>query len=870
MRLHPIASRTTVRRAALLGAGLLLLPLAASGRTAPADDAESLAIRIEDAWRSRDLEAYLALWSFSGAGERESEARFARDCFAQELCELKVARPLRALEGDRPAFLVAQLFSVVEPRGRFEQWELGLGRRDPGYAIVARKLLGQIENLAHLSLAAEGYRADGQSLRFEDFELVMEHGTLFTTPPDLGPTALVFVGRGTVRFRPAPEAEREQLRQFCGSTELVDGVSAAFARIHPGDLHRALQPVRLEPDPGAADRLDAARRFFAEHSERSFVLDAALPGSPWWLIPSLDDAAVSFRTQRRGTLTFSVSGSEPESLSLFDRAKRLQICLYPGQGEAARYNEDEYRPLDVLQHDLRVRVEPDRFGIEGEDTLRIRLPFPMSNVRLRLDDNLKIQSVTSREGGQHTFFRVRHQDSFIVSLGALSSRPGEIALTVRFGGTLEPAALSSEDAPLAQVLTRESERPQEEEIPIEKSLVYANVPVWYPQGGQDDFALARVSIDVPQGYVGLTGGQRTAQRTEGGRTVTEYLQGLPGKYIGLVVARLQEAGSREGPVALQAYGQGRTREDARASLGLAEDIVRFYAREFGPCPYPRLAVVVIESKAPGGHSPPGLVILTERPLFLRQNLRDDPANFSDVPGFFLAHELAHQWWGHGVAPQNYRERWLSEAMAHYAAALWVRDARGEAAFRRLLRRMSDWALRRSADGPIHLGYRLGRIKRDPQIFRAVVYDKGACVLHMLRELVGDEAFRAGLTAFQQSFLFKKAGTEDFREALEAASPGHKLDRYFDEWIYGTDLPELDVSHSIEKNGAGYLVRCRVEARNLPGPVPLEFGLLGPNGREEWTVTLEGSGGHFALETAERPSRVEVNPGRDLLSLIRLR
>jgi hypothetical protein len=650
----------------------------------------------------------------------------------------------------------------------------------------------------------------------------------------------------------------------------VESVSAVFARIHPGDLHRVLEPVRLEPDPSAGARLEAARRFFAEHSEDSFVLDAALPGSPWWLVPSLGDAAVTFRTRRRGTLTFAVSGSEPESLSLFDRAKRLQICLYPGQGEAARYNEDEYRPLDVLQHDLRVRVEPDRFGLEGEDTLRIRLPFPMSNVRLRLDDNLKIRSVTSREGGQHTFFRVRHQNSFIVSLGALSSRPGEIALTVRFGGTLEPAALSSEDAPLAQVLTRESDRPPEEEIQIEKSLVYANIPVWYPQGGQDDFALARVSIDVPQGYVGLTGGERASQRTEGGRTVAEYLQGSPGKYIGLVVARLQEAGSREGPVALQGYGQGRTRDDARSSVGLAEDIVRFYTREFGPCPYPRLAVVVVEAKAPGGHSPPGVIILTQRPLLLKQNLREDPANFSDVPGFFLAHELAHQWWGHGVAPQNYRERWLSEAMAHYAAALWVRDARGDATFRRLLGRMSDWALRKNAYGPIHLGYRLGRLKGDPQIFRAVVYDKGACVLHMLRDLVGDEAFRAGVTAFQQSFRFEKAGTEDFREALEAASPGQKLDRYFNEWIYGTAVPELDVSHSIEKSGTGYLVRCRVEARNLPGPVPLGFGLLGPNGREAWTVTLEGSGGQFALEMAERPRRVEVNPGRDLLSRIKLR
>jgi hypothetical protein len=862
MPARPTASCASARRAALLGAALLLLPLAASGRADPRDEVEPLATRLEEAWRARDLDAYLALWAFSNPGDTELESRFAR-----ERCEIKVARPIQIPSADRPAQLVAQVFSVAEPRARLEQWELSLERRDLRWAIAGRTLLGQIENLSHLSLAEEGYAADGHTLRLEDFELVMEQGTLFTTPRDLGPTALVFVGRGTVRFRPSPEAEREQLRQFCGSTELVEDVSAIFARIHPGDLHRVLQPVRLDPDPNSVSRREAALRFFAEHAERSFVLDAALPGSPWWLIPSLGDAAVTFKTRRKGTLTFSSSGSEPESLALFDREKRLQICLYPAQGETTRYNEDDYRGLDVLQHDLRVRVEPDRFGLEGENTLLIRLPFPMSNLRLRLDDSLRVLSVTSREGGQHTFLRVRNQNSFIVSLGALSNRSGEIALTVRYAGTMEPAALSTEDAPLAQVPSREVERPQEEEIPIEKSIVYTNLSAWYPQGGPDDFALARVRIDVPQGYLGITGGERTALRTEDGRVLAEYVQALPGKYIGLVIGRFSEIGSRSGSLALQGFGQGRTRDDARSHLEMTEDIVRFFTSEFGPCPYPWLSIVVIEAKTPGGHSPPGMVVLTQRPLLLRQTLRDDPANFSDVPGFFLAHEIAHQWWGHGVAPQNYRERWLSEAMAHYAAALWVRDVRGEVVFRRVLRRMSDWAIKRSAEGPIHLGYRLGRLRQDPQSFRAIVYDKGALVLHMLRDLVGEEPFRAGLTSLQQRARFSKVGTEDLREALETASPGRKLDAYFDEWVYGTSIPELDFSHDIDRTREGLLVRCRVEARNLPGPVPLKVALIGSTSREVLTVTLAPSGGSFAFETHEQPRKVEVNPGRDLLARI---
>jgi aminopeptidase N len=113
----------------------------------------------------------------------------------------------------------------------------------------------------------------------------------------------------------------------------------------------------------------------------------------------------------------------------------------------------------------------------------------------------------------------------------------------------------------------------------------------------------------------------------------------------------------------------------------AGDILRFLSEEFGPCPYPALSLVLIEGQMPGGHSPAGMVILARQPALLRRQFRDDPTNFSDVPGFFLAHELAHQWWGQGVGPQNYRERWLSEGAAQYAAALWTRRAHREANFR---------------------------------------------------------------------------------------------------------------------------------------------------------------------------------------------
>jgi len=263
-----------------------------------------------------------------------------------------------------------------------------------------------------------------------------------------------------------------------------------------------------------------------------------------------------------------------------------------------------------------------------------------------------------------------------------------------------------------------------------------------------------------------------------------------------------------------------------------------------------------------------MVILAQRPLLLRHALQDDPANFTDIPGFFLAHELAHQWWGQGVSGQNYHERWLSEGVAQYAAALWTRHSEGEDTFREVLERMGRWALRMTNKGPIHLGYRLGHLKNDPQIFRAVVYDKGAYVLHMLRSIVGEEAFRQGLTSFQASHRFAKAGTDDLRQSLEKAASGKDLRPYFDTWVLGTVLPRMRVASRTGPASAGYATAVDVTVEGLPGPVPLQVALDLAEGKDLRQVSLPPEGGHWTFETGVPVRRVGVNEDRGLLAWIK--
>jgi hypothetical protein len=834
--------------------------------TVPDPEASAFLDRLEAAWQTRDLAAWLALREFPAPEERAFEEQLVRSAFASDEAVLTFLRRPAPAPGVERFTTDVQIFTSIEPRAHVAFWSLLVEKRAAGWAVVSRQEVGQMDGLVHITLGPQAFRARGVRLHFADFELQMDDGTLFSTPEELGPTALAFVGRGRVRFTPAPVAEREQLRQFAGAATLDREVGWAFVRLTPADFQSALDGKTLDPDPNPGTRRQEAERIFRARKERSFLVDATLPRSPWWLMPSAGDAVVEFPWGHKRVLTYAFTANEVEDVNLFERDRRLQICSYPSGGRPARYSDDDDRTVDVLSHDIAVRFEPERFELTATHTMLVRLLAPTNVLRLRLHDDFRVTSVRSGEGGSLLFFRVRDQGTIVVSLGALAQRERPFTVVTRYSGRHDPAPVDQELVQLSQA--RQTLDSAADVFLDRPPIVYANRTAWYPRPPNEDFATARLSLDTPAGWLGVTGGELVSSRSEAGRTRSEYRLAQPGKFITAIVGRLTDAGLRQdGEQAVRGYAGPRSQRETLAEMPHAQEMLAFYAKKFGPSPYPMLGLVVAEGEAPGGHSPPGLVYLQIRPPILRAKvLPDDPSNFSDLPGFFLAHEAAHQWWGEATAPANYRERWLSEAWAQYAAALWLRQQLGEAAFRSMMDRMARWALRDDAAGPIHLGQRLGHLSQDPRIFRAIVYDKGAWVLHMLRGLLGDEAFFAGARAFLEQHRYAKAGTEDLREALERAS-GKALAPYFERWIYDTGLPVLRWSAKTVKSEGGFRTTVEVVPQGLPGPMPLQIAVATAAGAESRTVQLPPEGGLYPIDTATAPRGVSLNEDRGLLAKI---
>ena len=270
----------------------------------------------------------------------------------------------------------------------------------------------------------------------------------------------------------------------------------------------------------------------------------------------------------------------------------------------------------------------------------------------------------------------------------------------------------------------------------------------------------------------------------------------------------------------------RTRGRRRGAAAPASDpppSSQFYASIVGDVPYPSFTLALSESELPGGHSPAYFAILNQPLPTTPYVWRNDPVSFNSYPTFFLAHELGHQWWGQAIGWKNYHEQWLSEGFAQYFAAMYAEKERGNDTFVDVLRQMRRWAIETSPQGPVYLGYRLGHVKGDSRVFRAVIYNKAAMVLHMLRRLIGDDAFFRGIRAFYAEWRFQKAGTDDLRVAMEKAS-GSDLNAFFEAWIFRTEIPQLHVRHTVQGSTATVTVEQRGEV--IPVPVSITLRVHG--------------------------------------------
>jgi hypothetical protein len=801
------------------------------------DGIVSLMSRAEQLLLAGDADAFTAL--FWPAAPAEPLQSFVRDLIVPGASRAVVReRDRLPLEGVLPGNgyrLIVDFFTEHQQRARIVTAGVDVRKPrgvagDDDWRIVAAERLTLVDGLYRLSVnATTQFAARNLSIQAEDLKLVLHEGDVFVVESADGVAGLVLIGRGDMHFTPGPESERGQVRIFAGSETLTTRFGTAFVRMNPGEYQSRVSTASLSKVAVEPRQMRRARDIFAEEAPKSFSLDLSdLSREPWYLLPGYGDFLAEVRTRKHGTLTYARSTSEAEDVTLFDRSRHRNIALYASPQKLASrgrfYDEDDLSDYDVLDHQIDATISPDREFIEGRARMRIRVrSYALAALTVRLADPLVVTGIASLEHGRLLHLRVKNQNSIVINLPVTMPRDSEINLVVVYSGRL-----------VSQTVDREALQggpPQRaQEVPFvapERNYLLSNRAYWHPQGQVTDYATATLRITVPEGFGCVASGEPAAGSPttlkdstppQSGRRLYVFTAIDPLRYLALVVSRfvrvtettvplVEGAGHEPLPRTVNADGRRPAGFRIRDRIGLsveanprqqgrgremvpwATDILRFYADLIGEAPYSTISLALVEHDLPGGHSPGYFAVLNNplpsSPFFWR----NDPAAFTGFPEFFLAHELAHQWWGQAVGWKNYHEQWISEGFAQYFSALYAQKAHGDETFVEMLRQFRKWALAESDEGPVHLGYRLGHIRGDQKVFRALLYNKGAAVLHMLRRLVGDEAFFNGLRRFYFEQKFEKAGTDDLQRAFEAET-GLPLTRFFERWIYGSALPHL--------------------------------------------------------------------------------
>ena len=415
---------------------------------------------------------------------------------------------------------------------------------------------------------------------------------------------------------------------------------------------------------------------------------------------------------------------------------------------------------------------------------------------------------------------------------------------------------------------------------------------WYPSLGFGSYATYDMTFHIPKGMKMVATGKRVKDVEEGGENLTTWTTEVPQAVAGFNFGKFKrdEGKPFKHPYLLETYANpeppdiikgfqmssGSALPSATVNAGMdmpvgtmstlglmkkamaeAQIAIDLYSDYFGESSYKSLAMTQ-QTAMTYGQSWPNLVYLPITYFF--DSTQRHQLGMDDAHGYFKVvgpHEIAHQWWGHTVGFNSYRDQWMSEGFAEMSASLFVQAVYSQHgmdeyhkfwADERSLMTARNQAGRRAVDvGPVTLGYRLQNAKTGFDITRRLIYPKGAYILQMVRFMLQDPTsrdpdarFKAMLHDFTKIYANRVASTEDFKAVLEKyMTPDmdifgvHNMDWFFNQFVYGTDYPTYRFEHSFSS---------------------------GPNG--EWVLnfklTQSGVSSNFAMAV---PVYLEFNNGR---------
>lgn len=650
----------------------------------------------------------------------------------------------------------------------------------------------------------------------------------------------VFFGDGELNLTPPTDNEKRSLALFTDEPtikESFDRLVLRFTDKTAAEIKSSPQVQMGTNGPQAARAQDAyhdnqnlQRKTLRRNMDLRTLVDLDNPQRPGFFTAFINGKRYSKLIFQYDPLGIPVVSPEEVLLSSYGESDGGLWTAFHRADETAKgtaSSDEDHRIFDLTHHEIDAAIRGTKFI--ATDTLTFRVLDTGARVLpFNLFRSLRVTSVRDALGHDLSFVQEgKDEDS---DFGVIWPQPLEAGKTYKL--TVEYAG--------GDTL-----------IDVGGGNYFVNPGArltWYPNNDGTAFG-DRATFDVtfryPKNKTLIGTGSQTAPEThDGDLTVSKWSSGE----VALAVAgfnygifKKKEVLDPDTGYNIEFYGNEETSSFMRqaegvgsmSTLGMAKSMLadaqnstRLYNAYFGKLPFTRLALTQ-QPAGNFGQAWPTLVYMpftafmdsTQRYLASGGNIRFAGANFFK---YVAPHEIAHQWWGHMVGWKSYRDQWMSEGFAEFSASLYIQQILrdhdkfiefwNEQRDRITKARPQTHDLKPYTIGPVTQGRRLSSGKTYGA-YQFLVYPKGAYILHMLRQMMfdprngGDKQFMAMMQDFIKSHYNEDVSTEDLKQTVEKhmtkqmdLEGNGRMDWFFNEWVYGTEIPSYRFDYQIGADG----------------------------------------------------------------------
>jgi peptidase M1-like protein len=742
---------------------------------------------------------------------------------------------------------------------------------------------GNYQQLRNITVGSEAITVNNATLKRDAATFQLNSGTLcFLSPVGSKVTGAIFVGEGRLLLTPPIPAEGRNLNLLTRQQEFSESFSKLVLRF-TDDTYKELKSAGTPGSPTSCDPGLLADSQHAARKKLHYNLDARL----------LQDV---LSPEPGGFFYAFVHGKNYSDKMIFAIDPHGLPDVYPEEIELQTYEDNkeglwaafhytsEYASgkATSAQKNNVVHIEHQQLDMEIEKSGRLigksvtSFVARTNGVRVvpfSLFPTLRVKTVTAADGQVLNFIQEDKLDDpqFWVVLPKALNEGDRFMVNTTYDG--KDAVINESNGNYFPV-AREDWYPNaaagifgeytdyDMTFRIPKNMKMAATGNLVSEANQGDRNVTVWKSPVPLAVAGFNFGRFKvveAKLDKPEMDVLSYANEDPPDWV-QSVARIVNDNNAVADAIGGSLGNMSTVELSKKALAEGELALRIYTDYFGPIGYKRMQITQ-QTATNFGQSWPGLVYLPMSYLFdpttrhtLGNIMRRMYPSYTDDPyGYFSVvapHEVAHQWWGHAVGFNSYRDQWMSEGFAETSASIYMqivyaKDPQKYLKFwsdeRKMLTERNTQGFRAIDAGPLVMGYRVSNTRAGFDSYRRLIYPKGGYVLHMLRQMMysrqtGDENFKEMMRDFVSTYSGKVATTQDFKSIVEKhitpemdLTNDHKMDWFFREWVYGTAIPTYSFDYSFEKNTAGdvvlkYKLTQSGVDKNFGMPVPIYLEL----------------------------------------------